>query len=105
MMAIFYFSSQTDPLPAITEQVWDKALHAATYALLAALLCRALFGEGLRSATTLVMAALIASAYGAADEYHQSFVTGRDADVADWMVDALGALIGAIGHVVGSLRN
>jgi VanZ family protein len=38
----------------------------------------------------------MASAFGASDEFHQAFVPGRTADVADWMADTLGAAIGAL---------
>ncbi|MBF0179708.1 MAG: VanZ family protein [Magnetococcales bacterium] len=33
------------------------------------------------------------AAYGAFDEWHQLFVPGRYADVADWMADAIGAAL------------
>ena len=45
-------------------------------------------GRGPRAA---VLAVLAASAYGASDEWHQSFVPSRSAEVADWMTDTLGA--------------
>jgi len=38
---IFHFSSESQPLPALTAAVWDKALNAIEYAGLAFLLCRA----------------------------------------------------------------
>ncbi|MCX5731999.1 MAG: VanZ family protein, partial [Deltaproteobacteria bacterium] len=41
---------------------------------------------------------------GATDEFHQSFVPGRNADVADWMADTLGAAAGAaIGALVATV--
>jgi VanZ family protein len=36
----------------------------------------------------------IASAYGVTDEWHQSFVAGRSADVLDWYSDSIGAALG-----------
>ncbi len=42
-----------------------------------------------------VAAALLAAAYGAIDEVHQSFVAGRSSTVADAVADAVGAVIGA----------
>lgn len=42
-----------------------------------------------------VFAVLIASAYGASDEFHQRFVVMRTPDVADWLLDTVGAAIGA----------
>jgi VanZ family protein len=103
MAIIFYFSSQTDPVPELTTRVWDKLLHAGAYAVLGALFCRALVGEGTRPPAALVLAVVLASAYGAADEFHQSFVPLRQPEFADWVVDALGASIGAIGHTLGPI--
>lgn len=37
-----------------------------------------------------------ASLYGVTDEIHQLFVPGRFCDPADWLVDTLGALTGAL---------
>jgi VanZ family protein len=39
--------------------------------------------------------AAIASVYGITDEFHQSFVPGRDANIWDWLADTIGACIGA----------
>ena len=47
MAAIFHFSSESQPLPMLTEHVWDKLLHTIEYTGLAILLFRALDGEGL----------------------------------------------------------
>jgi VanZ family protein len=51
---------------------------------------------------------LIATAYGAIDEFHQSFVPGRSSTVADGIADAAGAALGAwiVGQeIVGRLRT
>jgi VanZ family protein len=101
MAIIFYFSSQSDPVPELTSRVSDKLLHVGAYALLGALFCRALVGEGIRPPVALVLAVILGSTYGAADEFHQSFVPFRQPDFADWVVDALGASIGALGHTAG----
>jgi VanZ family protein len=103
MGLIFYLSSQSYPLPEVTERVWDKLLHAVEYAVLAALLGRALLGEGLGWVTSFAAAALLAAAYGATDEYHQLFVPLRNGDLQDWMVDLAGACLGAA--VVSASRN
>jgi len=100
MAVIFYLSSQSDPLPEVTARVWDKVLHAVEYAGLAALLGRALLGEGLRPLTAFGAAALLAAAYGATDEYHQLSVPLRNGDLQDWMVDVIGALLGALVSVM-----
>ena len=92
---IFHFSSETNPLPSLTAHAWDKALHVAEYAGLAALLARSLRGEGMARGWSIVGALLIASVYGASDELHQLFVPGRDSSVLDWTADTIGALIGS----------
>jgi hypothetical protein len=65
----------------------DAVLHAAEYAVLAALLRRA----GLSWGASLAAAA----AYAAGDEFHQSFVHNRDASASDLFFDVVGATIGA----------
>lgn len=64
----------------------DKAVHFAVYGLLATLVCRQ--GRGWRAAG---WSALAVSAFGATDEWHQSFVPGRSTELADWLADTLGA--------------
>jgi VanZ family protein len=95
MLAIFNFSSQSDPLPALTTHVWDKFLHAVEYGGLGLLLCRAMAGEGLGLIRACMLAVLVSSAYGATDEWHQSFVPSRSSDIHDWYTDNLGASLGA----------
>jgi VanZ family protein len=69
---------------------WDLALrkiaHAAEYAVLGALLVRALGRE--------LPAVAIGIAYAVTDEVHQSFVAGRNGAVVDVLVDAVGVLLG-----------
>jgi VanZ family protein len=71
---------------------WDyvlrKCAHMTEYAVLAALLYRALERE--------VPALLGAVAYAATDEFHQHFVHGRHASVVDVGIDAVGAMIGLL---------
>jgi VanZ family protein len=102
MLLIFYLSSQSRPMPIVTEHVWDKLLHFAEYAALGALLFRALRGEGLSWALAFMAAAVATAAYGATDEWHQSFVPLRDASVRDWLTDLLGGAAGAV--LYGTLR-
>ncbi len=69
---------------------WDlvlrKAAHLAEYAILGALLVRAL-----RSAP---LALLAGSAYAVTDEVHQVFVSGRHGAPLDWLIDTIGVAAG-----------
>jgi VanZ family protein len=98
MAVIFVLSSQTAPLPELTSHVSDKLLHALEYLVLSVLLVRALSAEGATAVAAAILATVIASAYGASDEYHQKFVPGRSSDVNDWIVDTLGAAAGAAAY-------
>ena len=100
MAAIFHFSSQSEPLPALTEHVWDKLLHTIEYTGLAVLLFRALDGEALGRWWSAALTVMIVSAYGASDEWHQVFVPMRSADVNDWLTDTLAGAIGAAASVL-----
>src|SRR4051794_28964281 len=105
MLVIFSLSSQSRPLPLLTEHVWDKLLHFTEYAALGAAWYRALRGEGLSAASALVAAALATGAFGVSDEWHQSFVPLRDASIRDWMTDLMGGAAGAAGFGILTRRR
>jgi VanZ family protein len=94
MFLIFHFSSETNPIPEVTERVWDKLLHTIEYGGLAVLLFRAFTGEGIGWLPAAILAILTTSGYGASDEWHQAFVPSRSSDIRDWMADTIGATIG-----------
>lgn len=72
----------------------SPAAHFCAYLILGALLQNAL-RRHIAPRHALVAAVVIASAYGVSDEIHQLFVPGRACDPVDWVVDTLGALLGA----------
>jgi VanZ family protein len=97
MAGLYYLSDQPSlPAPQLFPHQ-DKLIHAAAYAILAVLLLLAMpmKTSGFTSQQALV-ATLLASLYGITDEFHQSFVPGRDADLLDWMADTGGALISTL---------
>jgi VanZ family protein len=100
MAAIFVGSSM--PEPPIPSTVPDVSLHEAGYFGLGVLLIRALAGGRWAGVTprALVLAWIIAVAYAATDEWHQSFVPNRHVELRDWIADAIGALAATI--VVGA---
>ena len=70
-------------------------LHTVEYVGLAILIYRALDGDGLEGRWSAIVTVCLVSAYGASDEWHQSFVPLRDSDVYDWLTDTLAGVIGA----------
>lgn len=109
MTLIFYLSQQAAPLGRTASTAEAIGSHLALYGALATLLAWALNG-GLRRPVrcpswvlvTVIFALTVL--YGASDEVHQAFVTGRTASEQDLGVDALGAALGiAIVLVVDKL--
>jgi VanZ family protein len=89
LAVVFWLSSMSD-VPG-TRYVWDKALHAVGYAGLGLLALRAFHGgfASPRVAPTLFAASTVIL-WGISDEFHQSFVPGRDASARDVIADAIG---------------
>ena len=87
---IFAFSS----IPSLSSGLgeWDtvlrKGAHITEYAILGALLYRALGVEALALAVGI--------AYAATDELHQHFVRGRHASPIDVAIDAVGLSLGML---------
>jgi VanZ family protein len=72
----------------------DKAIHILEYLLFGFLLARA-FQQQWPAIGIGRVVTLCALLYGISDEYHQSFVPGRDADVSDVIADTIGGFLGA----------
>jgi VanZ family protein len=78
----------------VVDFIIKKTGHITEYGILAFLIWRAL-AKG-DSPSPLVKAFLLSLLYAASDEYHQSFVPGRDGNLFDVCVDAIGALMALI---------
>jgi len=99
--AIFWMSSQPAPEMA---QGSDFELHVLAYALMGALIVRALwFSTALSPLIVFLFAASGAWLYGMSDELHQAFVPSRSAAWLDLAADGLGALLGAGVALLGYL--
>ena len=104
MTAIFYISSQKSvelpPLP------WgsDKVLHAVAYAVLGVLSYLSFKKSGLNR-RVIALSFLLAVIYGITDEFHQSFVSGRNSAVGDVAADAVGAFLGSYAANVISIKK
>lgn len=95
MAVIFWLSSMSSP-PGPDGWLSDKAQHAIAYGGLAVVTLRATSGGRWWAAPVgaFALAWLIATAYGASDEFHQSFTPGRTPDLLDLRADAIGAAAG-----------
>ncbi len=80
----------------------DKLLHFGAYAGLAFLLTATLKSLRVRHGT-LLLPMVIAAMYGCLDELSQLPVPGRQADIADWAADVLGAGVGVFAFAAVSL--
>jgi VanZ family protein len=92
MGVIFLFSAQPslDSGLGTVDLVVRKLVHFAEFALLAFLWWRALRTK-MTARTAMLTAFVIASAYSATDELHQTFVSGRHGTPVDWLIDTAGA--------------
>jgi VanZ family protein len=74
-----------------------KLAHLTEYAILAALLWRALRGGTrwqVKMSILLFLTWIACAIFAASDEFHQSFVPSRTSSPIDVMIDVTGALIG-----------
>ena len=103
MALIFAISSMEQPPLPMPEFEWltiDKLYHFIEYAILGALVARALVKAKpaiVPSRWVWGIAAVFSILYGASDEWHQTFVPGRFATLADWIADVLGSIGGVFG--------
>ncbi len=95
LVLIFWLSSLSDVPGA--HYIWDKLLHTVGYAGLGMLALRAFHGgfERPRLAST-VYAGMAVIFWGISDEFHQSFVPGRDATAWDVLADAVGFAVAVV---------
>ncbi|MDQ6963926.1 MAG: VanZ family protein [Mariprofundales bacterium] len=95
-LLIFTLSHQpTLPMPPLSIPLMDKWIHGAAYAVMGWLAWRS-WHQHYAACSALYIAALFCSIYGISDEWHQSFVPGRNADPFDWLADTIGGTAGAI---------
>jgi VanZ family protein len=96
--AMIFVLSSMSALPAPPPAITDKHAHVVTYGVLAALLVWAITDRRPSLTTWTVAAAAVALAalYGASDEWHQSFVPGREVSALDLAADTGGAALAAV---------
>ena len=84
-VALFIGAETVAKLPLLPAP-FDKVEHLVYFGTMAALLAH---GVGLR---WLIVPLILVPVIGAADEWHQSFIAGRDASGWDWLADEVGTV-------------
>lgn len=92
--AVLFAVSSRATLPVSLHSGSDKLAHFGAYLILGLAIGLARSRTGLSFVAALAIGVL----YGASDEFHQHFVPGRSADVADWIADSLGVASGLLLH-------
>lgn len=95
MTTIFVLSAQSS-LP--TQDLFagqDKLAHFLAYGLLGVLLSRSLRPMKVETWQRIILITGLTTLYGISDEYHQSFVPGRDVSALDVLADGVGGFLAA----------
>ena len=110
--AVVIFSFSNYPTTRASEIHWQdfivkKTAHIVEYAILTTLLYRALLGGKISKIKAGYVSIAIAIIYAITDEFHQSFVPGREATLRDVLFDTLGsvAAIYYIQHLLPNANN
>lgn len=102
MAIIFRLSACTPDELSGFELPWDKAVHACGYACLGLAYClwskRSVWENKWYKA--FAIAWVLAMVYGVTDEFHQSFVPGRESSVLDWVADCVGSFAGCVLYLI-----
>lgn len=95
------FSVSSGSVPKVSESsavdfAAHKIAHMIEYAILGALIYRALRQEKIGKLEAVIYAIIIAAFYGFTDEFHQSFTPGRTTRLRDVFIDTIGATTGIL---------
>ena len=89
-LALVFWLSSLSNVPG-ARYFWDKLLHVVGYTGLGVLALRAFHGGVRRlSPAPTAFAGIAIIVWGISDEFHQSFVPGRDASAWDLLADVIG---------------
>ena len=96
MGIIFFLSHQPgDSLDLPLFAGADKLTHMIAYGVLSATVIFSFSSEARREkrALVLVVAVIVPILFGLSDEYHQSYIAGRNSEILDLVADGAGGLI------------
>ena len=103
---IFFTSSVPNVRTPLAAFDFDKVLHLIEYAPFGFLVARAMGGTRVLISKRALWAGvvLISFLYAASDEFHQSFVPGRNSGVFDLIADTVGGVMGGYLYMVLAQR-
>ncbi|MGQ9904980.1 MAG: VanZ family protein [Anaerolineae bacterium] len=110
-MGVIFLASSQPSLPSADDPLLDvmlkKAGHITAYAILMALLLRsATPDQGSLTRGKVIACCMILVGYACSDEFHQSFVPGRNSSLTDVILfDATGGLLGLAYYFRTRLRR
>ncbi len=91
---IFWLSSLPDLKSGLKEDfVLRKIAHALEFAILTILLFRAIYNYESKIKKAISYSIVLAVFYALSDEFHQSFIRGREGNLRDVGIDVVGILI------------
>jgi len=96
MVGLFVASAQSDV--GIAGRIPDWVTHGTAYCILGLLVSRATSGGFRRPLVRgeALLIVVLCTLYGVSDEFHQSFVPGRDASFWDVVKDLAGSALGVL---------
>ena len=93
---IFFFSHQTGLKSGLPSQ-WDfilrKTAHISEYFVLSFLVFNALSQHYIKKNKVLFYSFLFSFIYAVSDEYHQTFISERNGNFYDVLIDSIGILL------------
>lgn len=95
MGTLFFLSSLPSSPQTLAFDFGDKIAHAVAFGILGCFLSFARLPCPLGSLNRVILVTVLVVAYGVSDEFHQSFVPGRDANAADVLADGIGGFVAA----------
>ena len=105
MGVLFYLSSSPVAIREPSISFFDKLVHIGAYGVLASLVYLTLRAKNVTGPYPLVLAFLIAFAYGLVNEIRQSFIPWRDADIMDAVANGIGAFAFPLAFHFGNRLN
>ena len=88
--------------------IFRKIAHATVYLILSFFICNFLYQLKKRNIkNNYIISVFISLLYAITDEYHQTFIIGRNGNYQDVLIDLMGAIIGSIifYYVVRIIKN